>query len=90
MNVIFEFPQEIYDFLQDSIEQLTISNKGVISFQVIIESGRVKKKKVLKIETFKKNIDKIELMALKINKLQKKSKNLEAENQEMKNKINEM
>ena len=29
-------------------------------------------------------------MALKINKLQKKSKNLEAENQEMKNKINEM
>jgi len=43
---------------------------------VDIGNGARKRRKLLKIETFKKEANEIELMALKIERLQKKSINL--------------
>jgi len=57
---------------------------------VEIGTGARKRKRAVSIETFKKKADKMELMSLKIERLQKKSNNLETENREMKESITKM
>jgi hypothetical protein len=73
MKNIIEIPDDIYDYLQTEMNQLNISNEGVISFDVEVGNAVRRRKVTLTIATCKTEND----VNSKIERLQKKNYALE-------------